>query len=80
MVHELDEQAEPKTAVQVYQVHGGISAEAIKKALDSTVGKAWLGNRPEQQPNQTGNENEKKHEGEHGRNRNNRGQEGEKKE
>jgi hypothetical protein len=80
MVHELDEQAEPKTAVQVYQVHGGISAEALKKALDNAVGKAWLGNRPEQQPNQTGNDNDKKHEGERGRNRNNRGQEGEKKE
>ncbi len=60
MVHELDEQAAPKTTVQVHRVYGTVSAEALQKALDKAVGTAWLGNRPEQQPNQTGPEAEKK--------------------
>ena len=60
MVHELDEQAAPKTTVQVYQTHGNVRAEALQKALEKAVGTAWLGNRPEQQPNQTGAEGEAK--------------------
>ncbi len=61
MVHELDEQAAPKTTVQVHRVYGTVSAEALQKALEKAVGNAWIGNRPEQQPNQTGNpEGEKK--------------------
>jgi hypothetical protein len=78
-VHELDNQAAPQTTVQVYRLGSTVSAEALQKALDKAVGKAWLGNRPEQQPNQTGNDNEKKHESDHGRGRSSR-QEGEKKE
>ena len=60
MVRELDEQASPKTTVQVHRVMGNVSAEAIQKAVDKAVGTAWLGNRPEQQPNQTGTAGEKK--------------------
>jgi type II secretory pathway component GspD/PulD (secretin) len=60
MVQELDEQAAPKTTVQVHHVSGNVSAEALQKALDKAVGKAWLGNRPEEQPNQTGTQGEKK--------------------
>lgn len=56
MVHELDEQAAPKTTVQVHRVYGTVSAEALQKALEKSVGKAWIGSRPEQQPNQTGSE------------------------
>lgn len=78
MVNELDEQAAPKTTVQVHRVYGTISAEALQKALDKAVGKAWLGNRPEQQPNQTGPDAEKKNAEQERGNRNNR-QEGDKK-
>ena len=60
MVHELDEQASPKTTIQVRRVNGNVSAEALQKALEKSVGKAWIGTRPEQQPNQTGAEGEKK--------------------
>ena len=60
MVRELDAEAAPKTTVQVHHLNGNVSAEAIQKAIDKTVGKAWLGNRPEQQPNQTGPEGDKK--------------------
>ncbi len=60
MVRELDAEAAPKTTVQVHHVNGNVSAEALQKALEKAVGKAWLGNRPEQQPNQTGPEGEKK--------------------
>ena len=69
MVRELDEEAAPKTTVQVHHLNGNVSAEAIQKAIDKAVGKAWLGNRPEQQPNQTGLEGDKKR-GEKNRNRN----------
>jgi hypothetical protein len=80
MVHELDEQAAPKTTVQVHRLYGNVSAEALQKALDKAVGKAWLGNRPEQQPSQTGApEVEKKPGNEHRGNRSERNQEGEKK-
>ena len=54
MVRELDEEAAPKTTVHVHHVTGNVSAEALQKAIDKAVGKAWLGNRPEQQPVQTG--------------------------
>jgi hypothetical protein len=61
MIHELDNQAAPQTTVRVVRVGGAVSAEALQKALGNAVGKAWLGNRPEQQPNQTGTpEGEKK--------------------
>lgn len=80
MVHELDEQAAPKTTVQVHRLYGTVSAEALQKALDKAVGKAWIGNRPEQQPNQTGApENEKKPGNEHRGNRSERNHEGERK-
>jgi hypothetical protein len=50
-----------------------VSAEALQKALDKAVGKAWLGNRPEQLPNQTGSDAEqKKKEAERNRNEKNK--------
>jgi type II secretory pathway component GspD/PulD (secretin) len=80
MVHELDEQAAPKTTVQVHRLYGTVSAEALQKALDKAVGKAWIGNRPEQQPNQTGApEAEKKPGNERRGNRSERNQESERK-
>ncbi len=80
MVHELDEQAAPKTTVQVHRVYGTVSAEALQKALEKSVGKAWIGSRPEQQPNQTGNpEGEKKPANEKRGGRNDHNQEGDKK-
>jgi type II secretory pathway component GspD/PulD (secretin) len=60
MVEELDNQAAPKTTVQVHHVNGNVSAQALQKAIDKAVGKAWLGQRPEQQPNQTGPDGDKK--------------------
>jgi len=48
MIRQLDAEASPKTAVQVHRLNGNVTAAALKKALDEAVGKAWLGNRPEQ--------------------------------
>ncbi len=70
MVQELDEQAAPQTTVQVHRIVGNVSAEAIQKAIDKAVGKAWLGNRPEQLPTQTGPDNKDKKRGENDRNHN----------
>ncbi len=47
MIHQLDEEAAPKTTVQVHRLNGNIRAESLQKALDEAVGRAWLGNRPE---------------------------------
>ncbi|MCC7475372.1 MAG: hypothetical protein IT425_08250 [Pirellulales bacterium] len=58
LVQELDEQASPKTTVQVLRLGGNVPAESIQKTLDKAVGKSWLGNRPEPQPNNTGSEGE----------------------
>ena len=60
MVRELDNEAAPKTTVQVHHVVGNVSAESLQKAVNKAVGTAWLGNRPEQQPNQTGPQAEQK--------------------
>jgi type II secretory pathway component GspD/PulD (secretin) len=73
MVHQLDEQAKPQTTVQVYRVGGSVSAEALKKTLEQAVSKPWLGNKPEQGPNQTGGEPDKQR---HEKDRGNRNQEG----
>ena len=81
MVRELDDQAAPQTTVQVHRVAGNVSAEALQKAIDKAVGKAWLGNRPEQTPTQTGPEGneQNQNEGERGQKgkRRDRGKSGE---
>jgi hypothetical protein len=79
MVLELDNQAAPTTTVHVHHVNGIVSAESLQKALDKAVGTAWLGNRPEQQPNQTGPDGEKKNAERERRSRSNR-QDGENRE
>jgi len=70
MVQELDNEAAPQTTVHVHHMHGNVSAESVQKALDKAVGRAWLGNRPEQQPNQTGQDDKKR--GENNQNRGDR--------
>jgi hypothetical protein len=79
MVHELDEQASPKTTVQVHRLAGNVSAEAIQKAIDKAVGKAWLGGRPEQVASQGAAEGNEKQQNENergGRNERRRGKNG----
>lgn len=71
MVRELDNEAAPQTTVHVHHMSGNVSAESVQKALDKAVGRAWLGSRPEQQPNQTGQEGDKNR-GENNQNRGDR--------
>lgn len=54
MVEELDEQAAPRTTVQVYHTNGNISPKSLQETVNRAVGSAWLGQRPEQLPNQKG--------------------------
>lgn len=54
MVEELDEQAAPRTTVQVYHTNGNISVKSLQETVNRAVGSAWLGQRPEQLPNQKG--------------------------
>jgi type II secretory pathway component GspD/PulD (secretin) len=70
MVRELDNEAAPQTTVHVHHMTGNVSAESVQKALEKAVGRAWLGNRPEQQPNQTGQDDKKR--GENNQNRGDR--------
>jgi len=68
MIKELDEEAAPKTTLHVHRLTGNIKAEYLQKALDEAVGKAWLGNRPEQ----TGAQPEQKQDNDQDRDRGNR--------
>jgi hypothetical protein len=43
----LDEQARPTSTVEVRSVKGGMSAEAMQKALAEALGTPWVGDRPE---------------------------------
>lgn len=47
MVQKLDQEAAPDTTVQVRRVSGKATAESLQKALSQSVGKAWVGGRPE---------------------------------
>jgi hypothetical protein len=67
MINELDEEAAPKTTVQVHRVNGKITAEALQKALQQAVGTAWLGDRPE--PTGQNAQAEQKQEGDQNRDR-----------
>lgn len=49
MVHRLDEEAAPKSAVYVHRVRGQINTAALQKALNEAVGTPWPGGRPEKQ-------------------------------
>ena len=46
MVNTLDEEARPKTTVQVRRLE--VSAEAVRRALDRALHRPWPGGRPEQ--------------------------------
>ena len=72
MVRELDNEAAPQTTVRVHHMTGNVSAESVQKALEKSVGRAWLGNRPEQQPNQTGQDDKKRNENDRNRGERNR--------
>ncbi len=54
MIQALDEEAAPKTTVQVHRVTGSVTAEALQKAIDQAMSKPWPGGRPEQQAGQGG--------------------------
>ena len=47
MVHRLDEEARPRTTVQVHRVSGHVDAKKLQKALSGALGTPWLGSRPE---------------------------------
>jgi type II secretory pathway component GspD/PulD (secretin) len=49
MVRQLDEEARPRTTVEVYRVNGSIDPKALQKALVDSLGTPWPGGRPEKQ-------------------------------
>ncbi|WP_425397929.1 secretin N-terminal domain-containing protein [Aeoliella sp.] len=53
IVNSLDEAAKPDTSVTVHTVNGGVSSEALQKALTEAFGTPWVGGKPEkpEQPN-----------------------------
>lgn len=66
MIHQLDEEAAPKTTVQVHRVNGNVKAEALQKAIEKALGKPWPGGRPEQQTGQTADNRNQRDDGERG--------------
>jgi type II secretory pathway component GspD/PulD (secretin) len=49
MIKALDEEAAPKTTVEVHRVTGSVTAEALQKAIEKAMSKPWPGGRPEGQ-------------------------------
>jgi type II secretory pathway component GspD/PulD (secretin) len=47
MVRQLDEEARPRTTVQVHRVSGRIDPKSLQKALSEALSKPWPGGRPE---------------------------------
>ena len=48
MILQLDSEAAPSTTVHVHRVTGGVTAEALQKAIDRAMSQPWIGGRPEQ--------------------------------
>jgi type II secretory pathway component GspD/PulD (secretin) len=49
MIHRLDEASAPKMSIMVHSVASDVQAESLQKAMTDSVGKPWLGGRPEDQ-------------------------------
>ena len=49
MIRKLDEQSAPKMSVVVHAVEGEIKAESLQKTVNESMGRPWLGGRPEEQ-------------------------------
>ena len=47
MIQQLDEEARPKTTVQVHRVNGRVRADSLQKALAEALGNPWPGGKPE---------------------------------
>ena len=47
MIHRLDEEARPRTTVQVHRVSGMVDPKSLQKALNEALGTPWPGGRPE---------------------------------
>jgi hypothetical protein len=56
MVRQLDEEARPRTTVQVHRVSGTIDPKSLQKALSDALSKPWPGGRPEKAETQTSGE------------------------
>jgi type II secretory pathway component GspD/PulD (secretin) len=54
MIHKLDEESAPKMSVVVHAVEGSVGAENLQKTVNDSVGRAWLGGRPEDQATRGG--------------------------
>jgi type II secretory pathway component GspD/PulD (secretin) len=81
MIKKLDEESAPPMAFIVQPIQGSIGAGRIQKAMTESVGRAWLGGRPEDQmargggPQQQG-QNQGENAQQQGQNRGNRGRRG----
>jgi type II secretory pathway component GspD/PulD (secretin) len=49
MVEQLDEEARPRTTVEVHKVASHVSPKALQKALSEALGSPWPGGKPEKQ-------------------------------
>jgi hypothetical protein len=47
MVEQLDEEARPRTTVEVHKVASHVSPKALQKALNEALGNPWPGGKPE---------------------------------
>ena len=60
MIHRLDDEARPKTTIQVHRVNGNIDPKSLQKALSETLGTPWPGGRPEKKATEAGGDKKPK--------------------
>jgi hypothetical protein len=60
MVRQLDEEARPRTTVQVHRVRGRVDAKSLQKALQEALSQPWPGGRPEKADTQTSGDSKPK--------------------
>jgi hypothetical protein len=54
MIQKLDEESAPKMSIVVHSVVGSVAAESLQKTVNDSMGRPWLGGRPEDQATRGG--------------------------
>lgn len=49
MINKLDEESAPRMSVVVHAVEGSVAAASLQKTVSDSMGRPWLGGRPEDQ-------------------------------
>jgi type II secretory pathway component GspD/PulD (secretin) len=76
MIKKLDEEAAPPMGLYIHEIEGSLGADPIQKAMSDSLGRAWLGGRPEDQIARGGPQQPGQNQGQNGQPQGNRGNRG----